>query len=111
MKKLSGSGSFIHSIRFRLVMWFTIILALVMITFSAFIYYNQARDIRGDALYHLDRKLGDIEAALLGSPKPSTILQPSDVFILFDEDGKVLVNQGVESSNDVVTLIQHAQVA
>jgi heavy metal sensor kinase len=92
-------------------MWFTVILALVMVTFSAFIYYNQARDIRGDALYHLDRKLGDIEEALLGSPKPSTILQPSDVFILFDEEGKVLVNQGVASSQDGITLIQYAQVA
>ena len=34
--------SFIHSIRFRLVLWFTAILALVLAAFSIFIYYNQS---------------------------------------------------------------------
>ena len=102
---------FFHSIRFRLVMWFTIILSLVLITFSAFIYYNQARDIRGDTLNRLETKLGDIESALTGNPKDARILQPNDVFILIDSSGKVLVNQGVASSQDVINLINHAQAA
>jgi heavy metal sensor kinase len=111
MKRFPGFGLFFHSIRFRLVMWFTVILALVLMAFSAFIYYSQSRDIQGDAMYHLDRKLSDIEYALRGSPAETAILQTSDVFILFDADGKVLVNQGISSSQDVLTLVQHAQGA
>ena len=111
MKRFPGFGLFFHSIRFRLVMWFTIILALVLMAFSAFIYYSQSRDIQGDAMYRMERKLNDIEYALRGSPAETTILQTSDVFILFDADGKVLVNQGISSRQDVMTLIQHAQGA
>jgi hypothetical protein len=39
-KKLSPPN-FFHSLRFRLVLWFTAILALVMFAFSAFIYLSQ----------------------------------------------------------------------
>ncbi len=111
MNKMSSLVLFFHSIRFRLVMWFSFILTIVMITFSVFIYYNQARDIRGDTLNRLESKMNDIDAALTGNLIDPRILQSNDVFILFDSNGKVLVNQGISSGQDVLTLINHAQTS
>ncbi|MCX6080709.1 MAG: ATP-binding protein [Chloroflexi bacterium] len=112
MKKFTGFNTFIHSIRFRLVMWYTVILALVLFAFSAFIYYNQARDIRGDALYRLERKFSEINEALMGKPKEFPVLQPSDIFVMVDSNGKgLLVNQAVTSSQDETALIKQAQLA
>ena len=111
MKKISSLVLFFHSIRFRLVMWFTAILSLVLITFSAFIYFNQARDIRGDTLNRLESKMNDIAAALTGDTIDTRILQSTDVFILFDASGKVLINQGISSNQDVLNLINQAKTA
>ncbi len=112
MRKQTGFTSFIHSIRFRLVMWYTVILALVLFAFSAFVFYNQTRDIRGDALYRLNGKYNEINEALLGKPKEFPVLQPSDIFIMFDEDGKVLLaNQIVTNSLDAQSLIAQAQAS
>jgi heavy metal sensor kinase len=111
MKKFSGLKTFIHSIRFRLVMWFTVILALVLFAFSVFVYYNQARDIRGEALYRLERKMAVIEATLSGSLDDPVILQESDVFVLLGPDGKVLTSQGVSTQQDILALIKNAQNA
>jgi methyl-accepting chemotaxis protein len=41
---------FTHSIRFRLVLWFVLILGVVMALFSGFVYWRQAQDIRSIAL-------------------------------------------------------------
>jgi len=111
MKKFSGLQVFLHSIRFRLVMWFTLILALVLVAFSGFIYYNQARDIRGDALYRVERKLADIEEALNGTDEKRVMLQASDVLVLLDQKGNVLVGQGIPSSEDMLALVKTAQAA
>jgi signal transduction histidine kinase/cbb3-type cytochrome oxidase subunit 3 len=109
MKIFSSFRMFTHSIRFRLVGWFTIILVLVLLAFSSFVYFNQARDIRGDAAYHLNSKLNDIEDALRGSPKSTPILQPGDVFVLFDSDGNGLVQHGITSSTEALALLEQAQ--
>jgi heavy metal sensor kinase len=111
MSRLTAFRSFLHSIRFRLVMWFTLILCVVLVVFSAFIYYNQARDIRGDALYRVERKLADIEAALGGSDDNRVLLQASDVLVLLDAEGKVLASQGIASADDVQALVKAAQSA
>ena len=111
MKRLQALRSFFHSIRFRLVLWFTLILAFVLVAFSAFIYYNQTRDIRGDALYRVERKLADIESALSGSDDTQVTLQVADVLVLLDTDGKVLASQGVDSNQDVLALVKSAQFA
>jgi heavy metal sensor kinase len=108
MKKFS---MFIHSIRFRLVMWFTAILMLVLLAFSAFVYLNQTRDIRGEAMYRQERKLRSIEAAVSNSANASVSLQESDVFVLFSTDGKVLASQGIQSRQEVLSLVQAAQAA
>jgi signal transduction histidine kinase len=52
-----------HSIRFKLVMWFVLILGAVMVTFSFFIYWRQVQDARSVALVRLnstiEHALGD----------------------------------------------------
>jgi heavy metal sensor kinase len=111
MKRFSALWLYFHSIRFRLVMWFTLILALVLMVFSAFIYYNQVRDIRGDALYRVQHKLADIEAALGGSDDTQVMLQASDVVVLLDSGGKVLTSHGADTEADVLTLVKAAQAA
>jgi heavy metal sensor kinase len=111
MKKIPAPAIFIHSIRFRLVMWFTAILALVLFVFSVFIYYNQTRDIRGDAFYRLERKLSDIQTALAGGSSAPVMLQESDVLVLLDSDGKVLAFQGAVTDKSVVGLVKNAQSA
>ncbi|MCX6066588.1 MAG: ATP-binding protein [Chloroflexi bacterium] len=111
MKRLTGLTMFFHSIRFRLVLWFTAILVLVLFTFSAFIYYNQARDFRGDAQYHLERKLEAIQAKVLGSMTGPVLLQESDIFVLLGPDGKVLASQGIASQEEIISLVKQAQTA
>ena len=46
--------TFFHSIRFRLVLWFVVILGVVMAIFSGFIYWRQAQDVRAIALGRLN---------------------------------------------------------
>ena len=59
-----GKITFFHSIRFRLLLWFTAILALVLVVFSAFIYYNQARDLEDDSLGRLERRSARLQETL-----------------------------------------------
>ena len=111
MRRTSGFVTFLHSIRFRLVLWFTAILALVLAAFSAFIYYSQMRDIRGDALFRLESKLNSIETVLSSSQNNPVTLQTSDILILMEHDGHVLASQGVASEQDMLDLIKNAQQA
>ena len=87
-------ASILHSIRFRLVLWFSAILALVLFVFSAFIYANQARDILGESVYRLERKMAALGATLTVTPNgilvPPGVLQDTDVLIFTDPDGQVL---------------------
>jgi signal transduction histidine kinase len=60
-------SNFAHSIRFRLVMWFLLILGVIMVTFSAFIYFRQSQDVHNVALGRLNATL----ERTLGSPESS----------------------------------------
>ena len=58
---MNGIKRFISGIRFRLMSWFTIILALVLIIFSAFVYTRQSQDMQGDNLNRLAVKVRQLE--------------------------------------------------
>ena len=47
----------IHSIRFRLALWFVFILGIVIILFSSFIYLGQVRNLRAAASTRLELKV------------------------------------------------------
>jgi signal transduction histidine kinase len=104
---------FFHSIRFRLVLWFAVILAIVLAAFSGFIYYNQSRDIQGEAQFQLEHKLAGLQATLLFTPTgfilPNGVLQNTDILILAAPDGSVVQKMGPIPSQDASTLAAEAQ--
>lgn len=103
--------SFFHSLRFRLVLWFTAILALVMFAFSAFIYLSQERDRRGEALYRMERKFRDVEEMLTISPSIPLNLSPMDVLLLLGPNNEILASHGTDTEEYVETLIAGAEAA
>ncbi len=104
---------FFHSIRFRLVLWFAVILAIVLAAFSGFIYYNQSRDIQGEAEYRLERKLAALEVTLTMTPNgfilPDGVLQDNDVLILVAPNGNVLASKGPIPTQDANALAAQAR--
>jgi len=112
--KLQGKIEvFFHSIRFRLLLWFTSILVLVLIIFSAFIYYNQVRDLEDDSIGLLERKLVRLQASLPISLHeengqlvfPKELLDTTDVFALVSSDGSILTSYGTFPEENTVQLI------
>jgi heavy metal sensor kinase len=115
-KRLALPGrfvSFFHSIRFRLVLWFSVILALVLFVFSAFIYINQGRDILGDSEFRLENKMAALAVTLTITPNgilvPPGVLQDTDVFVLADPNGQVLASHGPLPAQDELVLAARAR--
>jgi len=102
---------FLHSIRFRLVLWFAVILVIVLAAFSGFIYYNQSRDIQGESEYQLERKLAALDVTLTFTPNgilvPQGILQDTDVLIVVAPDGTI-ASKGPIPAQDASILAQQA---
>ena len=109
-KRLS---SILHSIRFRLVLWFTVILALVLVAFSFFVYLNQGRDILGESEFRLQRKLAALEVTLTISPDgivvPPGVLQDTDVLVFLDGNGQVLASHGPLPAQETISLAARAR--
>jgi len=99
-------GTFFHSIRFRLTMWFVLILAIVLTVFSVFIYFAQARDLQFDAVRVMQDKFSRVQAYFHSAewqnsnltpadvPNEQTPLQEGDLLILTDTSGSVVQNWG-----------------
>ena len=108
-----GLSSILHSIRFRLVLWFTAILAVVLFAFSAFIYINQSRDFRGESEFRLERKLAALGATLTvtseGILVPPGVLQDTDVLLFTNPNGQVLASHGPLPTQDTLNLAAHAR--
>ena len=100
--------SLFHSIRFKLVLWFAGILAIVLAAFSVFVYVKQARDIQGQAGFQLERKLTLLEETLTMSPNgflvPQGVLQDTDILILVAPDGSVVASRGPIPAQDASLL-------
>ena len=105
-------SSFAHSIRFRLVLWFVLILGVVMALFSAFIYFRQAQDLRSFALarlnFHVERLLSpprdeEHESFLpsSGTPSLSTDFQEGEVLALLGPDGSIVQTNGVLTAEQI----------
>jgi signal transduction histidine kinase len=110
---------FFHSIRFRLVLWFVLILGLVLIAFSGFVYWRQAQDIRSIAngrlnvtLEHLvgpsnERESG-IDQLQQASPATSNSISglnanliEGDVVALQAADGTILQSTGALTAEQI----------
>jgi len=105
-------GFFFHSIRFRLVLWFAAILAIVLAAFSGFVYYRQSIDIQATAVYGLERKMALLNHTLTissaGFSYPQGILQDTDVLILASSDGQVVASHGPIPTEDASALASRA---
>ena len=103
--------TFMHSIRFRLTLWFVLILALVLGVFSTFIYVTQTRNLRFDAVARLQAKFVQVQGYLGGAEwehfeiagndvsEASVPLQGGDLLILVDTGGSVLGRWGAAISD------------
>ena len=109
-------STFFHSIRFRLLLWFTAILALVLVIFSAFVYFNQTRDLEDDALGRLERKLTRLQGTVRVSLReqngqlvlPEDKLDDTDALALIGPKGQVLASYGTFPVGDVSQIASQA---
>jgi heavy metal sensor kinase len=120
LKSSNGSpkkiSAFFHSIRFRLLLWFTAILALVLIIFNAFIYFNQSHDLEDDALGRLERRLVRLQETLRVSLReqngrltfPEDILEDTDAFALIGSNGQVLASYGTFPTSNIAQIAAQA---
>ncbi len=96
-----GLEAFLHSIRFRITLWFVLILAVVLAAFSLFIYGTQTRDLQSDAVGHMQDKFFRImtffrsPAWQLSELSPASVpgndapLQKGDLLIFLDPNGVI----------------------
>ncbi len=68
MNRLKGwtvkAGAVLHSVRFRLALWFALVLAIILIFFSAFVYARTLQDIRSFTAARLVLRLKDMNERL-----------------------------------------------
>ncbi len=117
---------FVHSLRFQLTVWFVAILTIVVAAFSAFIYSVQSRELHAMALEQLALKTRQLVtfyriSGLQFSPdgklvvptlaNDSPFLQPGEILVLVDPEGKVIFSQGpidqTEAENLATYSLQH----
>ncbi len=70
---------FFSSIRFRLTLWFVVMLAVVLAIFSAFIYASQSRDLRVDAVQGMQTKLSRLQDYFQSQAWQDSTLSPAQV--------------------------------
>jgi signal transduction histidine kinase len=115
-------GQIVRSIRFRITLWTLGMLAFVLITFSAFIFYNQEISLELDARNHLlanRRQMANVAVQLLlreaqgsGNSSADTPAGPpgmnnpadGDVFTLASLDGKVLQSTGQTNQAEIAKI-------
>jgi heavy metal sensor kinase len=119
-RALVRARNFLHSLRFRITLWFVAILGVVMAVFSAFIYTQQARDISHETLDQLalrGRQLvtyfrivglqfspdGQLIVPRLANDSP--FLQPGEILVLVDQQGKPIYTVGPIDSPDVQKIV------
>lgn len=106
MKFFNRINLILHSIRFRLALWFVLILAILLIGFSGMLFYMQTQELRAESLIRLESKLETIERAFgsdtvnaqiagtQGFPiitsDDNTVFQKEDVLALYNPDGSLL---------------------
>jgi signal transduction histidine kinase len=114
-------GAFLRSIRFRLTLWFVLILALVVSVFGAITYTLQARDLRRQTLDRIEANIAQIQSLeSLSHAEPferqitipnisqdaGPLLQSDEVLAVADIQGNVVQKYGPASTSDVNRLTE-----
>lgn len=116
-------SNFLHSIRFRLSLWFVIVLAVIMLIFSAFVVYRQVQAVHDQAAARVSARLSELDLVLRQSvhesgegqfgPLPgasidSTFrLQANEIVVLSNLNGAIVGSWGpvsVQTANQLAAL-------
>ena len=100
---LSNLKTILHSIRFRLALWFVFILAILLTAFSGMLYYMQVKQLQAETLTRLESRLESIEkifgmdaGSLLtdenhgmttNAEDEDRLLKEDDILVLYRKDG------------------------
>jgi heavy metal sensor kinase len=106
-------GTLLHSVRFRLVLWFTVILAIILFAFSTFLFYTQSRNLQAEAVRELDRRVTSLLQFVQSGMSqgmgqislPQGLLRDTDVFLIVSPDGQVLASQGPIPARQVLQIL------
>jgi signal transduction histidine kinase len=106
-------GRLFRSVRFRIVLWFTVILAIILCAFSGFLYYTQSSNLQAEAIRELNRRItgvvDNVQALLVqGGGQvaiPKGILLDTDVFTLINPSGQVVTSQGPIPPSEVIQIV------
>lgn len=117
---------FITGIRFRLMSWFIIILALVLFIFSAFVYTRQSQDLQDTNLNRLALKVRQLENLFQFEGLQSmqdvrqmmptlvssgvALVQEDEILVVADSNEQWTVHIGPVSSEDIHQMVTTAQV-
>ncbi|HEX9027569.1 MAG TPA: HAMP domain-containing protein, partial [Anaerolineales bacterium] len=125
-KRSQGSrlNTFIHSIRFRLTIWFAAILIIVLAVLSGFVFLQQASFLNYTTLNRLELKDRQLVAFFrfaglsvsangqLSIPQTDRsgqpLLQEDEILTIIDPQGQVLLKQGTISDSDAARLSQQS---
>jgi heavy metal sensor kinase len=114
-RQAGRANLFVHSLRFRLTLWFVAILSIVVAIFSGFIYSMQMRELHTIALEQLELKARQLVtfyriSGLQFSPDgqlivptladDSPFLLKDEILVLVDTQGKVIFMQGPLDSTE-----------
>jgi signal transduction histidine kinase len=102
MKFFNNINSILHSIRFRLALWFVFILAILLVGFSGMLFYMQIQELQAETLIRLESKLENVEKVLgtdaanpqeqgfpINTNDGDTSFQKEDVLALYNPDGSL----------------------
>jgi signal transduction histidine kinase len=111
---------FATSIRFRLSLWTTTVLVVILLVFSIFVYTRQVYDMQVDTQNYLEAKTRQIEllykiSSLFNTTSgqvelpdlttlSSTLLSDQEVLVLVKSDGQVLQKAGTIDDSAVLTI-------
>lgn len=106
-------GILFRSIRFRLVLWFTAILAVILCAFSTFLFYTQSYNLQEDAIHEMNRRITSVAENVQTSLRqgsdqisiPSGLIRDTDVFILLSPTGRVIASQGPISTQEALQIV------
>lgn len=100
MKFFNRINLILHSIRFRLALWFVFILAILLIGFSGMLFYMQRRELQAETLIRLESKFENVEKVFgtdttnsqeqgfpITANDGDTSFQKEDVLVLYNPDG------------------------
>lgn len=115
---------FFHSVRFRLTLWFVVILALVLLVFSVFIYTRQIQVVRAETAIRLSAQsaqLGEYfsqkgfsqyesenegESLQVVPTDNLPLIQEDEILAIFDSEGHLVQETGNITETDLQQSLQ-----